>query len=230
MKKLLIILVICYPIHVYTQGWSLEYSLGYGTYQLDDVKDGQSMMLQSNTLGLKETDSFSSHHTHSFALGYITGYHHFGSNFSYLTTGGRVHRADYSGSYTVDMIMNGYRLGAFYRYYINTGFSPLYIYLQISPGALFSNLRIEEKTNIYSESAKESNTLKGIGIYIEPTIGVTYRLTDWLRFSLAGGYEADFLGTLKLSGGKTQTKAHWNGLRLYGGLMFILPDRNFSTK
>jgi hypothetical protein len=227
MKKLLIILFMCCPIYAYTQGWSLEYSLGYGTYQLDDVKAVQDMMLESNRYGLKATDCFSGYITHSFALGYVTGYHHFGTNLSYLTTGGRLHRADYSGSYSVDMIMSGYRLGAFYRSYINTGFSPLLVYLQISPGVLFSNLRIEEKVNIYSESAKESNTLKGTGIYIEPTIGVTYRITDWLRFSLAGGYEADFLGTLKLSGQETQIKSHWNGLRLYGGLIFILPDRNF---
>ena len=220
----------CCSIQSYAQSWSLDYSLGYGTYQLDEVKAMQDMVLESNRYGLKETDYFSGHITHTLALGYATEYHHFGSNISYLTTGGRLHRSDYSGSYTIDMIMNGYRLGVFYRNYLNTGFSPLHIYLQISPGVLFSNLRMEEKAYIYHESAKESNTLKSIGIYIEPTIGVTYRLTDWLRFSLGGGYEMDFSGTLKSSGQKTQIKAHWNGLRLYGGLIFILPGRNFSSQ
>jgi hypothetical protein len=123
------------------------------------------------------------------------------------------------------MIMNGYRLGAFYRHYINTGFSPLYIYLQLSPGAMFSNLKIKEQVNVYSESAHETNKLKGVGIYLEPTIGATYRLTNRLLFSMGGGYEADFLGTLKLSGQKTQMNAHWNGFRLYGGLVFILPTK-----
>jgi hypothetical protein len=230
MKKILLVLFLYYPIYAYTQGWSFEYSVGYGTYQLDDIKAMQDLILKSNNYGLKETDHFPGYITHTCALGFAIGSHHFGSNISYLTTGGRLRKADYSGSYTIDMVMNGYRLGTFYRYYIHTGFSPLHIYLQISPGVLLSNLKMEEKVNIYSESAKESNTLKGAGIYIEPTIGITYRLTDWLRFSFGGGYEADFLGTLKLSGQKTQTKAHWNGLRLYGGLLFILPDRNFSSR
>jgi hypothetical protein len=223
MKRLLIILLLYYPIHAYTQGWSLEYSIGYGTYQLDDIKSMQHSML--NSYGLKDTDCFPDYITHSVALGFVTKHHHFGNNFSYLTTGGRLHRADYSGSYTVDMIMNGYRLGAFYRYYINTGLSPLYIYLQLSPGVLFSNLKMKEQVNVYSESAQETNKLKGVGMYLEPIIGATYLCTNRLHFSLGGGYEADFLGTLKLSGQKTQMKAHWNGFRLYGGLIFIIPTR-----
>jgi hypothetical protein len=223
MKKLLVILLLYCPVHAYTQGWSFDYSIGYGTYQLDDIKNIQHSML--NSYGLKDTDCFPDYITHSVALGFITGRHQFGSNFSYLTTGGRLHRADYSGSYTVDMIMNGYRLGAFYRYYINTGFSPLNIYLQLSPGAMFSNLKMKEQVNVYSESAHETNKLKGVGMYLEPTIGATYRITNQLHFSMGGGYEADFWGTLKLSGQETQIKAHWNGFRLYGGLVFILPTK-----
>jgi hypothetical protein len=119
--------------------------------------------------------------------------------------------------------MNGYRLGAFYSYYINAGSSPLYFYLQLGSGVLFSNLKIKEQVTIYSESAQETNKLKGVGIYLEPTIGAKYPFTSWLHFSLGGGYEADFLGKLKLSGQETQLKALWNGVRLYGGIVFILP-------
>ena len=228
MKKLLIILLLYYPINAYTQGWSFDYSMGYSTYQLEDIKSIQQSML--NNYGLKDTDCFPGYITHTGALGFFTGHHHFGSKFSYLTTGGRLHRSDYSGSYTVDMIMNGYRLGAFYRYYIKTGFSPLYVYLQLNSGVLFSNLRMEERVNVYSESAQEITKLKSVGMYIEPTIGATYRFTDWLHFSIGGGYEADFWGTLKLSGQETQIKARWNGLRLYGGLTFILPTTKNTTR
>lgn len=223
MKKLLIIFLLYFPIHAYSQGWSIEYSTGYGSYQLDDIKSLQQSMLTNYEL--KVTDGFPNNITHTVSLGYDTGQHHFGSNFSYLTTGGRVHRADYSGSYRIDMIMNGYRLGAFYRNYIHTGFSPLSIYLQISPGVLFSNLEINEQVNVYSESAQEITELKGVGISIEPTIGAKYRFANWLQFSLGGGYEIDFLGKMKLSGQETQIEANWNGLRLYGGLIFVLPTK-----
>lgn len=221
MKKLVVLLFLCYPIKAYTQGWSLEYAIGFGTYQLDDIKSLQQSML--NNYGLKETDCFPNYITHSVSVGFITGNHHFGGNFSYRTTGGRLNRADYSGSYTVDMIVNGYRLGGFYRYYFNTGFSPLSIYLQISPGVFFSSLEILEQINIYSESAQETKELNGVGIYFEPTIGVKYRFKHWVHFSLGGGYEGNYLGTMKVSGRETQIESNWNGVRLYGGLIFVLP-------
>jgi hypothetical protein len=226
MKKLLFLLLLFSPIHAYTQGKFIDYSIGYGTYQLDDIKSLQRSML--NNYGLKETDCFSNYITHSVLLGYDTGHRHFGINFSYLTTGGRLNRADYSGSYSVDMIMNGYRLGLFHRYYNNTRFPRIFTYSQIGAGVLFSSLKIEEKVNVYSESAQETSNLNGVGIYFEPTIGAKYRFTNRLHFSLGGGYEADLLGTLKFSGQKTQFKAHWNGFRLYGGLTYILPTKKIT--
>lgn len=231
MKKLLFILLLYYPINAYTQEWSFEYSLGYGTYQLDDIKSLQKSILNNlDDYGLENTDCFPNYITHSFAFGIVSKHHYFGSNFSYLSTGGRLHRADYSGSYTVDMIMNGYRLGVFHRYYVNTKIPTLYTYLQLSTGVLFSSLKIKEQVNIYSESLLETNKLKGVGIYFEPTFGATYRFTNWLHFSLAGGYAADFLGTLKLSGQKTKNKANWNGFRIYGGFLFILPTQKKVTQ
>lgn len=220
-RKFLLILLLIYPLHAYTQGISFEYSIGYGSYQLNDIKDIQHSML--NNFGMKDVDCFPNNVTHTVAMGFETGCHHFGSNFSYLTTGGRLHRADYSGSYKIDMIVNGYRLGAFYRYYIKTKYSPLYIYLQASPGVLFSNLKIDEEVNIYSESQQQTTELKGVGIYFEPTVGARYRYRDWISFSLGGGYEVDFGGKLKLSGEETQINAQWNGFRFYGGVILTLP-------
>lgn len=218
MKKLVIILILYYPFLVFTQELAFEYSMGYGNYQLNDIKDLQNSML--DYYGLQETDCFPNYIMHSVSLGFVKKQNHFGSQFSYLTTGGRLQRSDYSGSYTVDMIVNGYRIGAFYRNYINTGFAPLSIYLQVNPGVIFSRFEIQEQISVYSESVQEITKLKGVGIYFEPTIGANYRFTDWLQFSIGGGYELDFLGKLKLSGQETQITANWNGLRLYGGIMF----------
>lgn len=226
MKKLIVILLLYCPASAYAQGWSLAYSIGYGTYNLGDVRSQQQFIL--NRYGLKATDCFPGYVTHSVALGFVKGRHHFGSDFSYLTTGGRLHRADYSGSFTVDMIINGYRLGLFYRNYVNTGFSPLSVYFQSGSGVLFSDLEINEQLNIYSESAQEINILKGVGMYLEPSMGAICRFTRWLNMSLGAGYEADFLGTLESEVQETQFKAHWNGLRLYGGIVFVLPTGKAS--
>ncbi|MCL3781267.1 hypothetical protein EMN47_12830 [Prolixibacteraceae bacterium JC049] len=221
MKKLIIALLLCFPIHVFSQGWSFEYSIGYGTYQLDDIKELQRTMI--NKRGLKETDAFPGHITHSLSVGYNTGFHSMGSTFSYLTTGGRLHRADFSGSYTVDMITNGYRIGVFYRHYIPTGHTPLSVYFQVTPGVIISNLDMKEQIKVYSQLDKKNTNLKGFGIYLEPTIGLKYQLSDRLYCSLGGGYEINFPSKMKQSGLETEIEANWNGLRLYCGLIFVLP-------
>lgn len=224
MKKILFLLLNCMVISTFAQKWTFEYSLGYGTYQLDDVKKLQDDVLKyTHGFGVEETDRFPGYITHNGAIGFNFGNNHLGFNFSYLTTGGRLHRADYSGSYTCDMIMNGYRLGAFYRHYVRTGYAPLNVYLQFSPGVLFSNLKMDENTQIGSGSMTEKITFKSTGAYIEPTIGASYQINQWIQLSIGGGYEADFWGTLKLDGEKSTLKAHWNGLRLYCGLTITLP-------
>jgi len=210
---------LCCSINALSQGLSFEYSVGYGTFQLNDIKEIKHSM--PNQYGLRETDYFPNYITHSFSLGYDTLSHRFGAVFSYLTTGGRLNRADYSGSFTLDMIMNGYRLGLFYRYYINTGFSPLSFYLQVSPGLLFSNLEMKEQVDVYSELAETTTELEGFGIYLEPAIGAKYRITNWLQLSLGGGYEVDLPGKMKMWDEKTRIKSKWDGFRLYGGLILF---------
>jgi len=93
---------------------------------------------------------------------------------------------------------------------------------------MFSNLKMKEQVIIYSESKVDTEHLNGLGIYMEPVIGAKYCFTNWLSFSLGVGYEADFLGTLKLSEQETQLKARWNGLRLYGGIVFVIPAKRKS--
>jgi hypothetical protein len=224
MRKLLIVLLLCCPLLPVTgisQGWSFEYAVGYGNYQLNDIKRLQSSNV--GRFGLKETDRFPGYATHALGIGFVKGGHLLGGNFSYLTTGGRLHRADYSGSYTIDMIINGRRLGAFYRYYNNTDLAPLKLYLQMGSGAVFSELTISEQVNVYAQSVQETIQLKGVGMYIEPSIGAAFRIHQLLQLSLGGGYQFDFLNTMKLKGQETSVEAHWNGFRFHAGLIIVLP-------
>nr|WP_319397653.1 hypothetical protein [uncultured Carboxylicivirga sp.] len=227
MKKIFVLFLLFLSIHTYSQDWTFEYNLGYGLYQLDDMKTLQHSM--QNNYGLIVTDDFPGYINHTLNVGYAAGRHNFGGTFSYLTSGGRLHRADYSGSYTIDMIMNGYKIGAFYRYNIPVENSPVSVYLQVSPGVVFSDLTMEEDVNIYTENANENTKLKSTGIYIEPAIGAVYHYKKWLNFTLRAGYESNFKGELKYEDQNTGIDAKWNGLRFYGGLIFILPNSKQSS-
>jgi len=225
-KPFLLSLFISCHIFVFSQEWSFEYSFGYGAYQLDDVKKIQNSVQQHmSQYGAKNTESFPAWFTHSGAIGYIVKRSHFGMSFTYLTTGGRTGVTDYSGSYYANIIMNGYRLGAFYRYYISTGISALNLYLQLSPGVMFSDMKMTESIRIATESDSYSEKMKSTAAYIEPKIGVLYHVTKWMNVSVSGGYEANFWGKLKIDAGeKSLLKVHWNGMRVYAGVGLTIPS------
>jgi len=229
-KNLLLSLFVSCHIFAFSQGWSVEYSFGYGTYRLDDVKTIQNSMQQyMSKYGAITTENFPAWFTHSGSIGYIANRSHFGINFSYLTTGARTGVTDYSGSYYANTIMNGYRLGAFYRYYINTQLSALNLFLQASPGMIFSEMKITESITIATESDSHAEKMKSTAAYIEPAIGVIYRLTDWMNISISAGYEADLWGKLKNNTGeKSHLKVHWNGMRMYTGILLTLPSNSSS--
>lgn len=217
MKKQLIILLLFLPLNIFSQGWSFEYSVGYGSYKLKDIRSLQNSLI--NHYGLEVTDQFPNYITHTISSDYAVGSSKRGISLSYLTTGGRLDRADYSGSYTVDMVLNAYRLEAYYRYHFYIVSPALKLYCQVGTGAIYSTLDFSEQITIYSESTEELNNLRGLGIFLEPSLGASYRLNNLISFTIRGGYEADFLGSLRLNGSRTTMKAHWNGLRVYGGIV-----------
>lgn len=226
MKNLFLLsLFISSHIFVFSQDWSVEYSFGYGTYRLDDVKTIQNSLQQyMSQYGAKTTENFPAWFTHSGAIGYITNRSHFGINFSYLTTGARTGVTDYSGSYYANIIMNGYRLGAFYRYYINTGFSALKLYFQVSPGMIFSGMKMIETIRIATESDSQTEKMKSKTAYFEPSIGMKYNVTNWINVSISGGYEADLGGKLQSGSSESVLKVHWNGLRVYASVGLTIPN------
>ena len=186
MKRIIIVLFYLFS-SAFSQDWSAGYSFGYGTYQLNDIKAIQnSIQRYMDQFGAKTIENFPGWYTHTGNIGYITNHHHFGIIFSYLTTGGRSGVTDYSGSYYTNITMNGYRLGAFYRYYINIGLSKLNIYLQASSGIMFSTMKMTESINVGTESDSYREKMISLAEYIEPSAGIIYHLADWLSVSVSG--------------------------------------------
>jgi len=193
MKILLMYPFLFFFVILNAQEWAFQYEFGYGSFQLKDIKVIQDKIVSTMSVyGAQSTEYFPNHYIQSAAIGCILGQHHFGINGAFLTTGGRVHVSDYSGKYTVDMVLSGHRLGAFYRYYIPNKIQWFNIYIQATPGILFSRLKINEELIIGGQKMIEENLkFKSIGAYIEPSIGVRFKPLRWLHLSLGGGYEID---------------------------------------
>ena len=238
MKKLLLYLCLFFSMILNAQEWTVQYEFGYGSFELRDIKTIQDNIANvMSNYGAKSTEYFPSNYIQSAAIGCMLGRHHFGINGAFLTTGGRVHVGDYSGKYAMDMVLSGYRLGAFYRHYMPNKIEWFDIYAQIAPGILFSNLKMDEELVIGSQKmAEEKLKFKSTGAYIEPSIGIRFKPLHWLNLSLSGGYEFDVWGKMKQSDSNTQItyrgddKIRWNGFRFYAGFMIVIPNLNATTK
>ena len=232
MKNLLKYLFLYFPAILNAQEVTFQYEFGYGSYQLEDIRAIQ------NRVGIaysQSTESFPNHYIQSVAIGYITGQHHFGASGGFLTTGGRVHVADYSGEYKTDMVLTGVRVGVFYRYYFPKNTQWWNMYIQAAPGYLSSRIKMHETLVIGTRKiVDERLSFKSSGAYFEPSIGVRLKPLHWLHLSLGCGYEIDAWGKMKLLSTRNNMqyrgddKIRWNGFRLYAGLILTVPSQFFK--
>ncbi len=124
---------------------SISYSTGYGDYKMKDMSwmlDASLQAVQSSlSAGIRVTDNFPAHITHNLDVAYSLNCHEVGLKGTYLTTGGKIAYADYSGKYYEKLTLNGYRIGAMYRFHFfraqpeKRSFS---IFGEISPAITFT--------------------------------------------------------------------------------------------
>jgi len=238
MKNLLKYLFLLFPAILNAQFVAFQYDFGYGSYKLEDVRaiHDRIRSVVMWQIGARTMENFPNHYIHSGAFGYIAGQHNFGISGAYLTTGGRVHVADYSGEYKTDMVLTGTRFGGFYRYYTLKESKWLNMYLQIAPGVLQSRLKIDEKFMLGDRKITEEKLyFFSRGMYIEPSAGVCFKLLKWSHLSFGCGYEINAWGkmeqynisnnSLKYQG---DDKIRWDGFRLYASLILTVPGHFFK--
>ncbi|MDR2887699.1 MAG: hypothetical protein LBV26_06855 [Bacteroidales bacterium] len=238
MKKLIIYLFLLFPVILNAQEVAFQYGFGYGKFNLKDVRTIQNRLRNAAaSIGARITDDFPAHHIQSVSIGGISasGRYHAGLNVAFLTTGGRVHVADYSGEYKMDMLLKGYRWGFFHRYYVPGNVPWANMYIQFEPGILSSRLRMEESLVIGAQKlTDESLSFRSTGLYLEPSTGVRFKPARWLHLFLGCGYEIDLGGKMKQIGRKDKVtyngddRIRWSGYRLNAGLIFAIPGSAFD--
>ncbi len=205
-----------------SQDINVEVNGGYGFYELDDVKSLQQSMLESTQIpNLKSVEKFPNGIYPSISVNYLLNpKNSFGITFIRYTTGGRNHLADYSGEYKIDIILNGYGIGAKYQRtaYLQNKFAFI---LQLEAGVIFSELDMDERLTIYEEVMSSDHiSLESTGIYVEPMVKISYNFIDDLNLQFSSGYNINFKGKMKVDGEKTDFVSNWSGLRLMLGVSY----------
>lgn len=232
MKKYILsfILILTFSVGAKAQ-FSVGYSVGYGSYDMGDMKGllnnmKSAMLSQYPDLPFAVADNFPGHATHSLDLAYRIKGHEMGLRGTYLTTGGNVAYSDYTGKYSGKLTLNGYRLGLNYRYYapgFDVGTGTLSLYVELSPGIMFTNLKSEEYIRIFDQAqyADENLDMNATGFFLLPQVGAKWDIIPSLGVHIGGGYDIQVTSNnFKQQGQKTFYKPDWSGIRINGGISY----------
>lgn len=229
MKKyiLTILWFICGTIGMHAQ-LSISYSAGYGDYKMDDMRRILDASLQTMRYSLPKTiritDNFPGYITHNFDVAYSSRHHEIGLKGTYMTTGGKIAYADYSGKYYEKLTLNGYRIGAMYKFHFletQVGNKTFSLFGEVSPAITFTQLKYKALLSLPDYDIHETNTEDNIstnesGFSIQPLIGGQLFITNNL-FTFANiGYDFEFGSKLETT--NNMLRADWSGFRINAGI------------
>lgn len=231
MKKIvLLIFILSASFGIKAQDITISYSAGYGSFKMNDM-NGLLEYIQTlprpdgngNALGAAIVDNFPGYVIHTLNIGYKIRKQELGFVTGYQTTGGKLSRIDYSGNYDYKAILNGFRLGFYYRNYFYTfnvdSKRNIAFFGEISPNAVLSSIKVTEKFNIgETPLIDEKNEYTNVSFSIVPQIGTKFNLTSKIGFQATIGYDIN-IGT-EVNKLPTNPKIDWSGLRLAAGAAY----------
>ncbi|WP_433901951.1 hypothetical protein [Sphingobacterium puteale] len=210
----------------------VEYSIGYGNYKMEGMKTEliriQEELKQQFPLSIAITDNFPGYVIHTAGINYKSGRHELGTNFTYLSTAGRLAYSDYSGELVDKINLNAFRIGMVYRSYFHqlalNKNNRLAFFAEVSPGLTFT----KTKTKAYTKTAATEIKLDekygfnstSTSLSVLPQLGLKYELPYGLGLHISGGYDIEMEGSLNQN---ENVKVDWSGVRIGGGFSYLLP-------
>jgi len=227
-KNIITTLLLLFALGANAQ-YNISYSVGYGSYKMNDMKDlldyAFQSMRPSMPKGLAIVDNFPPYITHTINASIKRNRNEFGLSGSFLTTGGKIAYSDYSGKYIEKLTFTGYRIGTLYRVYTDEsklGKCTLSFFGEVSPAIMFTHLGYKATLDIYEQNIhQEGNdniSTNAAGFSIQPMFGGRLDVTRNISFSASLGYDFE-LGS-KLSTTDNRYRADWSGFRLNGGVIY----------
>lgn len=180
------------------QKFELYYSIGYGQYKMDDLKQLQKDILSQVPFPAKLTDNFPMHINYELGglIPFANGDQKVGIALGGMSTGCRATVQDYSGSYTVDQVVNGFKIGGIYEVRMFT-WSKVDVCFSTDVSYLSSKFKLEERFVLGSNKETDVFEFKSSGICFEPRI--KYRLQfHRILLALQTGYFVDASSPLHL--------------------------------
>jgi hypothetical protein len=216
---------------LFAQKYKVGLNVGYGVYKLDGLKELQEYLADYNSeLNVQAVQQFPGYLNYSASFEYYLGTKNLlGINGAFFSTGGRNSVKDYSGEYTFDMPLNGYRLGLQYRYLCGK-YGKFSSYFQAVGGTTISTLSFKESLDIYNvESYSNKESYASASCFIEPSGGFFYDLGNHISANFSLGYQFEFLGSFRsvddikhkiYYSNNEPIRSDWTGFRILLGVTY----------
>lgn len=207
--------------------------MSFNTFDMSDMTNIQNDWIEDSEIEVNLTESFEPYygyygHVNFGTISNETSVTTFGLLLDYSSTGGRVSRADYSGSLYLDILAKSYAIGTTVRHMISKN-KKYSLGFETGISVSFSNMDIKSKYEIYDEHATEellafkSNSLQlrlliinkfqiVKSLFIINKIGL---LADMIKGRLES---EDFDGAYLETPSGSEANLDWTGLRLSLGI------------
>lgn len=207
-------------------------SIGWGTYNMKDLKNLVEASEQSYPVSVKTTDNFPPYI--NFKLDVLTpvGKHfRVGISSGYQSTGARNHYADYSGYVKEDFTTQAVNIGAIigYTQAFNDKFS---LNLELMGGSKFSCFEYDGELTIYEvDDSAGAYKFNANSVWFEPQILLERTIASRFSLFVSAAYEFDFGGKLAYKDSPSDylqavdggvARIDWTGMRLGLGVSYQL--------
>lgn|GEM_PF-6000005 len=228
MRKYILLLLLCLFSGTVLSQVSLSYSAGYGTNDLEDLRDVMKYKLDIiNRIapGSVITDDFASPIIHTLEVSYLYQAEEFGVQISILNTTGTITHPETSmwKDSPEKYSLKGLRLGTLYRHPLAevqlTSKYKLLILGELSPGVTISSLKYTGAVPLNNGLDITDASTSKVSISILPMAAARLHFTEKFGVQAAAGYDFSFGGKLDDA---YRTKINWSGLRARLGVFYVL--------
>lgn len=225
--SLFLAILVLVTVNSSAQGVRFGVGLGYAQFDLASIKEAQNnALIYSNLSNIKATEDFPNRAYGSFSFGYEFNYKNsLTFDYSFYSTGGRNAVTDYSGEYKLDMELEASKYGLSYNF--NKTLSDKFsLGGSLSAGVILTRYDISEIIKINGGTGYNNEvSLRGLNIFLQPSIVTTYNIIDQLDCFLLVGYEKNIPRNMHLVGdreARSNLEANWTGIRIGTGIYYAL--------
>lgn len=188
-RYLLISWALLFPLAANSQHIIPEISLGWGDYNMKELKEMQSAISGYYPVRLKSVNSFPPYYFYKASLFYAIDKFQFGFSWSHYSTGARDHYKDYSGEISVKQLIHTNVFSFPFLVRINQE-KRFNFFFSLEPGIMHTKYVMLEEVRILSESNRDKYSDYSNSLSLQPSLKFSYSLGRW-QPSINMGYFFD---------------------------------------